>query len=99
MKGMKYAALPSSMMFIGIIGFFVSSVYFMKRWPSFGFSFVLIFGIMIVASILSMTHAPSEDIFRLDEFERTHKGGFYKESKNEKKLIHMFGLDKNKKKK
>ncbi|MDO8643246.1 MAG: hypothetical protein Q7R76_06755 [Candidatus Woesearchaeota archaeon] len=62
------APLPSSFFFMAILGLFLSALYyhFGKLSPSFAFSFMLVFGIMCVASIISMERAPVEDILALD---------------------------------
>ena len=98
-----FAPLPSSTLLIAIIGFFVSVIYFMKRWPSFGFSFALIFTILFIASMLSLTYAPERDLLLMEQYERNHTGGQLKESKTEKKVLKwinfIFAKDKKKSKK
>lgn len=55
------APLKSTFMIAGIVGFFISAVYLLPRSKSWGFAFTLIFVIMIVASLISMTYAPVGD--------------------------------------
>ncbi len=72
---MKYAALPSSTMLISIIGFFASVFLITDFSSEFGFTFALLFIIMFIASLLSMTFARPKDLLAIDEFEKTHKHG------------------------
>ena len=56
----KCAPLPSSFMLISIIGFFISWLVVYNRFPSWGFAFMLVFVVMFVASVVSMTKAEVE---------------------------------------
>ncbi|MBI4149976.1 hypothetical protein HY488_01080 [Candidatus Woesearchaeota archaeon] len=62
----KAAPLSSSFMLASIIGFLISVLYVWKVNKSFGFTFAIIFGVMLVASIISMSHAPVEEELALD---------------------------------
>lgn len=55
---MRFAPLKGSFMLISIIGFFVSAIAVYDISPSFGFAFSLIFVLMFVASLISMTYGP-----------------------------------------
>lgn len=57
----KYAPLPQSILLTGIIGIIISSIftYSGRISLSWGFAFMLVFIIMIIASFVSMT--PSFD--------------------------------------
>lgn len=54
----KFAHLSAGFMLTSIIGFLVSLYFVMKLSSTWGFTFALFFGLMFVASIISMTHAP-----------------------------------------
>jgi hypothetical protein len=58
---MKYAHLSAGFMLTSIIGFLISSFFIWKYSVSWGFTFSLFFGIMFVASIISMTKADFTD--------------------------------------
>jgi hypothetical protein len=58
---MKYAHLSAGFMLTSIAGFFVSVFLVWKMSVSWGFTFALFFGIMFVASIISMTKADFTD--------------------------------------
>ncbi|MFW6230775.1 MAG: hypothetical protein ACOC32_02005 [Nanoarchaeota archaeon] len=87
----KIAPLPGSFFFTSIIGLYISLIYVMKRWPDFGFAFSVIFGVMFIASIISLTYAPAKLLLRMEEYERSHKGAKvlthkeYEERKKKKK--------------
>jgi multisubunit Na+/H+ antiporter MnhB subunit len=54
---MGFAPLKTSFMVASIIGFLVSAIWIAKYWPSYGFAFALVFTLMFVASMVSMTYA------------------------------------------
>lgn len=53
---MKTIPLSSSFMVTAIIGFIISWIYVYPRSPSWGFTFMLFFMIMIIAALISMTN-------------------------------------------
>ena len=53
----RAAPLPSSFMLMSMIGFLISSMMVYPRDKTWGFAFCLIFIIMFIASIISMTYA------------------------------------------
>jgi len=63
---MKVAPLKGSFMLTSILGFIISAIYIYDINAKFGFAFSLVFFLMFVASLISMTYAPVEDdiIFR-----------------------------------
>ncbi|MEM4336833.1 MAG: hypothetical protein QXG86_02400 [Candidatus Woesearchaeota archaeon] len=68
--GRRIAPLPGSFMLASMLGFAISLVWV---WPSskpFGFAFMIIFASMFIASIVSLTKAPVEDIVKLEESKR-----------------------------
>ncbi len=52
---MEYTPLPSSFMLISIVGFFISLLVVYNRFPSWGFAFMLVFLLMFINSVISMT--------------------------------------------
>ena len=60
----RAAPLSNSFFFMAILGLLLSALYyhFGTLSSSFAFSFMLVFGIMFVASIISMERAPVEEL-------------------------------------
>ncbi|RJQ18146.1 hypothetical protein C4573_00295 [Candidatus Woesearchaeota archaeon] len=58
---MKYATLSSGFMLTSMLGFLISVLYVYKMDESWGVAFSLIFILMFIASIISMTKAPVAD--------------------------------------
>ncbi len=57
----EFAPLKGSFMIISIIGFVISAIWIYRASPSLGFSFALIFVLMFIASLISMTYGPVSD--------------------------------------
>lgn len=55
---MKIAPLKGSFMIASIIGFIISAIWVYNISPQFGFAFALVFTLMFIASLISMTYAP-----------------------------------------
>ena len=57
----KVVPLKSSFMLTSIVGFLVSAlfVYNQLGYKSWGFTFMLFFGAMFIASLISMTYSPT----------------------------------------
>ena len=55
----KVAPLHSSFMATAIVGFIISVFYVYAKSKTWGFTFILFFGAMFIASIISMTYAPT----------------------------------------
>ena len=55
----RIAPLPASFMLTAILGFFISAIYIYNISPTWGLTFSIIFALMFVASLISMTYAPS----------------------------------------
>lgn len=55
---LQIAPIKSTMMLASIIGFILSAMIIYDRWPPWGFAFSIVFVIMFVASLISMTYAP-----------------------------------------
>ena len=58
----KIAPIKSSMMLVSILGFIISAMVIYDKWPAWGFAFVIVFVILFVASLISMTYAPIEEL-------------------------------------
>ena len=63
----KIAPLPSSFMLTSMVGFFVSMYYVMGLSITWGFTFMLLFVFMFVASMISMVKADAESQFELEQ--------------------------------
>lgn len=55
----KAAPLSSGYMLISMFGFIVSLLVIMQYSRPWGLTFALMFGMMFIASMISMTHAPA----------------------------------------
>ena len=60
MKEFNIAPLSSAFMLTSIVGALISAFYIMPSSSTWGFTFVLFFTLMFVASLISMTYAPSD---------------------------------------
>lgn len=54
------APLSGGYMVTSMVGFIISAFYILPRSQTWGFTFLLFFALMFVASLISMTYAPSE---------------------------------------
>ena len=59
-KDFNIAPLSGGYMLTSIVGFLISAFYILPSSRTWGFTFVLFFTLMFIASIISMTYAPSE---------------------------------------
>jgi multisubunit Na+/H+ antiporter MnhB subunit len=59
---------------MSIVGFYISVIWVVKRWPDFGVAFAIVFAVMFIASIISLTYAPANLLLKLERYEREHKG-------------------------
>ncbi len=59
--------LPSGFMFSSIIGIMVSILFVWKQNITWGFTFTLVFVLMFISSIISMTRAKADDKYHLSE--------------------------------
>lgn len=62
----KVAPLSGSFMLTSMMGFLISAIYVFPRSMSWGFTFGIFFTVMFVASLISMTYAPIEAEWRMD---------------------------------
>ena len=67
----KAAPLPGSFMITSIVGFLFSTMWVFPRSESYGVSFAIVFSLMFIASIISMTYADADEILLLDK--RSHR--------------------------
>ncbi|MBI2652563.1 hypothetical protein HYX00_03810 [Candidatus Woesearchaeota archaeon] len=65
-KEFNIAPLSGSYMITSIVGFLISAFYIMPNSMTWGFTFVLFFTLMFIASLISMTYAPSDWPLRMD---------------------------------
>ena len=59
-KELNIAPLSGGYMITSIVGFIISAFYILPNSRKWGFTFVLFFTLMFVASLISMTYAPSD---------------------------------------
>ncbi len=64
-KQLKVAPLSSSFMLTAMVGILISGVYVYPKDPTWGFTFLVFFVLMFIASIISMTYAPVEPQLRI----------------------------------
>jgi formate hydrogenlyase subunit 3/multisubunit Na+/H+ antiporter MnhD subunit len=57
---LKIAPLKGGFMITSIVGFLISAVYVYPNSKSWGFTFAVFFTLMFVASMISMTYAPTD---------------------------------------
>jgi len=69
----EFAPLKGSFMVISIVGFIISAIWVYKINPTWGFAFCLVFVMMFVASMISMTYAPVAEELQIDEKRRKRK--------------------------
>ncbi len=66
-KGWKPAPLPSSFMLTAILGFIISALWVFPQSVNWGFTFLVFFTIMFIAAVVSMTHAPVDELYAVDK--------------------------------
>jgi len=54
----RVAPLHGSFMATAMVGFIISAIYVYSRSKTWGFTFMLFFILMFIASIISMTYSP-----------------------------------------
>ena len=76
----KVAPLSSSFMMVSILGF-VFSAFLIDNFPTWAFTFMILFVIMFISSLISMGHAPVNDddhLIELAVHDKAHHRGFHK---------------------
>ena len=59
------APLKGGYMITSIVGFIISAMYVFPRSERWGFTFVLFFTLMFIASMISMTYGPDEAMYHI----------------------------------
>ena len=65
-KEFNIAPLSGGYMITSIVGFLISAFYVTKISEKWGFTFVLFFTLMFIASLISMTYSPSDWPLKMD---------------------------------
>lgn len=65
-KEFNIAPLSGGYMLTSIVGFIISAFYILPRSLPWGFTLVLFFTLMLVASLISMTYAPTDWPLKMD---------------------------------
>ena len=63
----KIAPLSGGFMLASMLGFAISAVWVYPVSISFGVAFMIVFAAMFIASMLSLTYAPPEDIIAIEK--------------------------------
>jgi hypothetical protein len=63
----KIAPLPGTFMLASMLGFAISMVWVYPQSKSFGIAFMIVFAAMFIASMISLTYAPAEDILAIEK--------------------------------
>ena len=66
MKAFKAAPLSNVYMMASMLGFIISAWFIIPISKPWGFALTLIFLLMFIASVISMSKAPIEDELRID---------------------------------
>ena len=66
-KEFNIAPLSGGYMITSIVGFLISAFYILPNSKPWGFTFVLFFTLMFVASLISMTYSPSDWPLKMDK--------------------------------
>jgi len=61
------APLKGGYMITSIVGFIISAMYVFPRSERWGFTFVIFFTLMFVASMISMTYGPDEAMYSVGQ--------------------------------
>ena len=65
-KEFNIAPLSGGYMITSIVGFLISAFYILPKSKTWGFTFVLFFTLMFIASLISMAYAPSDWPLKMD---------------------------------
>ncbi len=69
----KVVPLSSSFFVTSIVGLYVSLIFVMPRSADFGVAFAIVFAVMFISSMVSLTYAPAKALISLEEYEKKHK--------------------------
>lgn len=67
LKRFKAAPLPSSFFLTSILGLLITAFYWKKVGDDWAFTFIVVFALMFIASIISMRMAPADAQLKMDE--------------------------------
>jgi hypothetical protein len=73
MAKFKFAPLSGGYMGASILGIFISLMYVYKESPDWGVTFTIVFGIMFIASIVSMSAADPNDFIEIETRKKRKK--------------------------
>jgi len=62
----RFAPLSGGYMAASMLGIFISLMYVYEKSPDWGITFTVAFGIMFIASIVSMTNADPDEFIELE---------------------------------
>ncbi|MBN2052533.1 hypothetical protein JW756_03445 [Candidatus Woesearchaeota archaeon] len=79
--GERHVPLTSGFMLTSILGFLISILFVMKLSVTWGFTFALVFLIMFIASIISMSKIEADDKYGLNELAIHDKDHYVKKRK------------------
>ena len=71
----------SGFMLSSILGFFISVFFVMKMSPTWGFTFALVFVIMFIASVVTLSHLEADDRYGMKELAIHEKGHYQRHKK------------------
>jgi hypothetical protein len=66
MAKFKFAPLSGGYMAGSMLGIFISLMYVYKQAPDWGITFTIVFSVMFIASIVSMTAADPKEFIELE---------------------------------
>lgn len=73
LKRFNAAPLPSSFFLTSILGILITAFYWNRIGEDYAFTFILVFALMFIASLISMSRAPVEAQLKIDEASRRKK--------------------------
>ena len=63
---MKVVPLSGSFLMTSIIGFLISVFYVFRKYPDWGFAFMIVFAVMFVSAFVSIMYASPEELILVD---------------------------------
>jgi len=67
------APLKGGYMITSMLGFIISAIYVFPRSQTWGFTFIIFFAVMFVASMISMTYGPEEAMLHVGHIRERRK--------------------------
>lgn len=65
-KSFKVAPLGSTFMLTSIVGFIISAYYWQELTPSWAFTFIIVFSVMFISSLISLERAPVDALLAIE---------------------------------